>query len=183
MKLGGFIERVGAALVAPRIALGACDGPDSAGRTGGDAALLLALVFVATHTRELVAAVWVGAAESVRVGLNALFAALSRAVAMELAVLFASAVLLTLLVGRKRELGRDFDLACVAFVPLIAVKLSGTLLLLVTGLSVTTNLKWAFAVVAYGWAAAVLFMAWQTARARPDAAAEGAAAADGDPTP
>lgn len=162
----GFIERIGAALVAPRQALAEADEPDAAGRAGSDIAALIGLVFLATHTREIVYAMWVGAAESVRAGVLGLAGALSRAIAMDLAALFIAAFGLTIAAGRKRAMGRDFDLVCVAFVPLITVRLAAELGIQLTGAEVSDSLETLVATAAYGWAAAVLFLAWQTARAR-----------------
>lgn len=164
----GFIERVGTALVAPRCALAAADDADASGKTGSDVTLLVAMVFVATRARELVAALWVGIVEDAGIGMRAVISSLSRSIAMDLAFLFIAAIALTLAAGRKRAVGRDFDLACVAFVPLIAVELLATLALQLGQQGPTPLIRDAVAVVAYGWSVAVLVLAWRQARSRPD---------------
>lgn len=162
----GFIERVGAALAAPRRALAEADELDAAGRAGSDIAALIGLVFLVTHTREIVYSLWVGVAESARAGVIGLAGALSRAIAMDLALLFVAAFGLTLAAGGKRAMGRDFDLVCVAFVPLVVVRLCAELIIRLGDVQVTERVESLVAVCAYGWAAALLFLAWQTARAR-----------------
>ena len=161
-----FIERVGAAIVAPRRALAASDTGDDPGRAGSDAGALIALVFLVVATREIVAAVWLTAAAGIGVGFGALVGALSHSITMELAFIVVSAVALTLAAGRRRALGRDFDLACVAFVPIVVVKLSATLVLRAASYAPGPAVTNAISVTAYGWACVVLFFAWRQARSR-----------------
>lgn len=175
-RAAGFIERIGAALVAPRRALAAADTPAAAGKTGGDVAWLIALAFLATHTREVVLSVWLAGIEGILVGLSTLAGSLSRAVTMDLAFLFAAGIGLTVLAGRKRAVSRDLDLACVAFVPIAAVDVAATLLLRLLQMGPGAHgvaghlpaIDTAVSVLAYGWALVVLGLAWQTARARTD---------------
>lgn len=156
-------------MVAPREALAAADEDAAAGRAGSDVAALLAFGFVAAHLRELVAAAWVGYASGIRVGLSAIVGSISRAVAVDVMVLFGAALLLTVAVGRKRSIGRDIDLACVAFVPLLALQFAATLVFLLLGRApsaVAENAIWAGGLV---WCGAVLVLAWQHARRRAPA--------------
>jgi hypothetical protein len=172
----GFVERIGAALVAPVRALRAADSPENPGRAGTDAALLIAIAFVTMHAPELVAAGWMGYVEGAGVGLSAVVNALSAAVAADLVLLFIAAVVLTLAAGRQRSLGRDFDLACVAILPFVTVELVAGLVLAASGVDLAGFAASAIAAVAYGWTAAVLLLAWRQARARsPAAAATGGA--------
>ena len=164
-----FLERVGAALVAPRAALRTADRPGAEGRTAGDATTLVALSFLATHLREIVAAVWIGTLEGPGVGLSLVLGVASRVLAMKLVVLFIAALVLTLAAGRARSLGRDFDLACVAFVPYLAVELVGSLALqigIALGVDLFGSLTTITGILAYGWAGAILLLAWFQTRSR-----------------
>lgn len=166
-----FLERIGAALVAPRAALRAADRGGAEGRTAGDATALVALSFFAIYFREIVAAIWVGSLEGFGVGFGLVLGVASRVLAMKLAVLFIAALVLTLAAGRARSLGRDFDLACVAFVPYLTVEIVGSLVLRTTtalGLGLGPWFHVATEFLAYGWAGGILLLAWfhtQTRRA------------------
>lgn len=162
----GFIERLGAALLTPRNALAEADELDAAGRAGTDLAALIGLVFLATHTREITYAIWVGAAESLRAGAVGLAGALSRAVAMDLALLFIAAFALTITAGKKRAMGRDFDLACVTFIPLLSVRLVAELTQKLSGVEISGTWESVVAAVAYGWSGYLLLLCWSTTRAR-----------------
>ena len=175
----GFVERVGAALVAPRSALAEADEPTSAGTAGSDVALLIGLMFLVTRTREIAIALWVGAAESAGAGLQALAGALSQAIAWDLVLLFVAGFALTIAAGGKRAMGRDFDLACVAFVPLIVVRLVGELFFVILEFPLPEPGHEIIAWIAYGWSAFVLFTAWLCARARTDVGADARSATGG----
>lgn len=128
--------------------------------------MLIGLVFLVVATREIVASVWLVFAAGIGVGLQAIIASLSHSVTMELAFVVIAAVVLTVAAGRRRSIGRDFDLACVAFVPVVAVKLVATLVLRVAQITPSATLTTGISLVAYGWGAFVLFLAWRQARAR-----------------
>lgn len=170
----GFIERIGAALLAPRQALAAADAPQASGKAGSDAAWLIALAFLVTHTREVVLSVWLFAVEGLMVGLTTLMGSLGRAVTMDLAFLFVAGIALTILAGSKRAVNRDFDLACVAYVPIAALDMAATLLLRLLprgsagplAQSVGQSIHELVSPLAYGWALAVLVLAWRLARSR-----------------
>ncbi len=163
----GFIERIGAALLAPREAVAAADEKAaSEGRTGSDVALLIGLGFAAVYTHVVVAAVWLAIDESFVNALVVLFNALARNAANDLAFVFVSGIALTLAAGRRRSFGRDIDLAFVAYVPIALVRLAAELSLTLAGVAVSSTLSIAVAVLAYGWAALVLYFAWQQTRSR-----------------
>jgi thiol-disulfide isomerase/thioredoxin len=168
---GRLVERIGAALVAPRRALAAAEaasgtGQGAAARTGSDVAWLIALSVVAASTREVLAALWLMLAGSVRDGLGVLMSIFSQAAAMDLAFVLAAGVGITLVAGRRRSLGRDLDLAFVAYVPIAFVRLAAELALAITGAPVTGPVQRTVALLAYGWAGAILVLGWRTARAR-----------------
>lgn len=161
-----FIDRIGAALVAPRRALIAADAEADAGKTGSDAATLIVLAILAVHTREVVAAGWLAKTDGVLVAITVLATSLSAALLSSLAFLFFSGLALTVLAGRRRSVGRDFDLACVAFVPLATVELVAALVFRAADIAqggMTSNIA---TVIAYGWALAVLALGLQIARSR-----------------
>jgi len=163
-----FVERIGAALADPRAALAAADDPDNAGRTGTDAALLLIFAVIALHTREVVVSVWLGAVDSVGSGANALLALVGRSVGTDLVLILVAGVLVTIAAGRRRSVGRDFDLACVAYVPFVFVQLLAYLILGLAHVRLSRALTDAVGAVAFGWAALVVLLAVLHARKRSE---------------
>lgn len=170
-----FLERIGAALLAPRAALGAADRPEAAGRAGSDVAALIGLSLLCLHARQLVIAGWLAVAEGPRIGLTVLAGTLSRAVAMDLVFVFGAGVFLTVLAGGRRSVGRDFDLACVAYVPIAFVEVVATLGLRLTGQVAGALGDQLITVAAYGWATVILVLGVLMARARGSEATEDAA--------
>lgn len=162
----GLLTRLGLAIAGPRWALALADEPDHAGRAGTDLIRLLALSLVAIHTRELMAAGWLAAVIDARLGARALVDLLGRSVTTTLALLLIGAMLTWLAAGSRRALGRDFDLACVAVVPLIVVELVATLVVRTSGVAVPAAASWAIAGVGYGWTAALVVLAIAQARRR-----------------
>ena len=165
-----LIARLGLALVRPRAALAVADDPTDAGRAGTDLVVVLAVALVAIATRELVAAGWLGAVIDPGIGLRVLLGAASRAVTPALALLVVGAVVVWVGAGARRSLGRDFDLACVAVVPFVAVEVLATLVVRAADVVVTPAASWAIAGVGYAWAAVVLVLAVRQARRAPAAA-------------
>jgi hypothetical protein len=118
-----FIDRVGASVVAPRRAFAEAD----AGRGGtGDAALLLVLAFVCAELPSLVQAGWTGLVVGFGPALQTLLSRLARFAGGALIVWAAAGIAITLAAGRRRSPSKDFDLAGVAFVPYLVVKLVAT---------------------------------------------------------
>lgn len=163
-----FVDRIGAALAAPRIALAAADVESAAGRTGTDAALLLLFSVLALHTTQVVVSVWLGVVDSVGSGAGALMSLIGRSVGVDLVFILVAGVVVTLAAGGRRSVGRDFDLACVAYVPFVTVKLAAQLVVDVAGVPPTHGLRVAVLIAAFGWAAVVLALAVVRARARED---------------
>jgi thiol-disulfide isomerase/thioredoxin len=118
----GRLGRWGLALVAPRWALAIGDDPRQPGRAGSDLVALFGALLVALHLRALVAAGWLTAEFGLGVGGRAMAMVLSRAFTADLAFLVIGAGVVFALGGARRALGRAFDLACVAAVPLIVVE-------------------------------------------------------------
>ena len=161
-----FIDRVGAALVAPRRALIAADQTPDPGKTGTDAAMLILLGIVANHTRELVAAGWLAKTDGVGVALAVLASALSAALLSSLVFLFVSGTALTILAGKHRSIGRDYDLACVAFVPFITVEIGAALVFRVAQIRPGGTASGVATVIAYAWALGVIVLGLQLAWSR-----------------
>jgi len=159
----GFVTRVGLALVAPRWALAIGDDPRAPGRAGSDLIRLLALVLVCVHTRTLIAAVWIGTLVAPGFGLRAAVGSLSQAFTAPLAFLIAAAGLIWVLGGRQRTLGRAFDLACVALVPVMAVDIVGTLVMQVRFFSgagsMTVGLQTLLFGAGFAWSGALIALA------------------------
>lgn len=163
-----FVDRIGAALVAPRAALAAADEKDAAGRTGTDAALLLLFAVVALQTTQVVVSVWLGVVDSISSGLGALVSLVGRSVGRDLVFILVAGVAVTLAAGKRRSVGRDFDLACVAYVPFVAVKLLWYLVVTLTGIAPTAAVTDAVMLIAIGWATGVLALGVLHARRRKD---------------
>lgn len=161
-----FVERIGAAVAAPRRALAAADAEEAAGKTGGDVALLILISVLAVNTRAVVAAVWLAAVDGVRIAVSALMGTLTAALTTDLVFLFGAGVVVTVLAGKRRSIGRDFDLACVAFVPFVAVKLLAALVFSLAGWRLGGTPRDIVTVLAYGWGSIVVVLALLHARSR-----------------
>lgn len=165
-----FVDRIGAALVAPRAALAAADQEDAAGRTGTDAALLLVFAVLALHTTQVVVSVWLGAVDSVSSGFSAVVALIGRSVGTDLVFILVAGVVVTAAAGKRRSVGRDFDLACVAYVPFLTVKLLSYLVVTLAGIAPTKAVTDSVMLIAIGWAGVVLALGILHARRRQDKA-------------
>ena len=164
-----FITRVGAALIAPASALAAAS--RHIGKTPGDAALLLMLAFVAVNTRDVVAAGWMAVDGEIAHGARTLVSNLARVASAPLVFLVAGGIGVTVFAGKRRSLGSDFDLACVAFVPVVVVEVAASLVFTAAGATPTMFAMRVIAAVAYAWGAVVLALAIREARSRPGAQA------------
>ena len=159
----GFIDRVGAALVAPRRALAAAEG----GRGGlPDAVLLLVLKLLCFETQALVVGLWSFVAVGPGVALRALVAHVSTALGTDLVLLVAAGAVVTVLAGRRRNPARDFDLGAVAWVPVLAVDTIASLAARLAGVEVGPTAASVLWLVALGWMGLVLSLAVETARGR-----------------
>ncbi|HUH01992.1 MAG TPA: redoxin domain-containing protein [Kofleriaceae bacterium] len=127
---------------------------------------------MAAHLRELVAAGWLGWSNGLAVGVGAFVSAISRAIATDVLVLFGAALVLTVAAGRKRSLGRDMDLACVAFVPYMVVKAAAALILLAANRVPASWVELAVWAAGLAWCGVLLALAWRQASARPDRGGE-----------
>jgi hypothetical protein len=161
---GGWMERLGAALATPTHALAASETSGGSGRAPADLAVLILAGFMASNLPRMVKAAWLAADGSGIDGVHLLLADLSGALMAPLVFVVVGGIALAVLAGRHRSMAADFDLACVAAVPLAAVPM-----LLQLAARVGLWSPWLFAVaswLSYGWGAGLLFLAVRQARRR-----------------
>ena len=116
-------SRIGLAIVRPQAALALAGDREHAGRSGADLLGAIVVLIFATQLRGLLAAAWLGQAVSWMLGGRALLQLLQGALTIDLGVLVIAAVLIFAASGRRREVGRSFDLACVAVLPVVLLQL------------------------------------------------------------
>lgn len=134
--------------------MAASERPAGQGRSASDIALLLVLAVVALETKELITAGWL-LTDGELGGLNMIVVAAQNHLIMPVIVLLGASVGLSVLAGRRRNFSADFDLACVALVPLVAIEIANRLLFL-AGL----NAHNVFVVIGYGWYGALMIVAY-----------------------
>lgn len=158
------VDRLGAALVAPRAALEAAEKPTPPGRAPGDLAILILAGFAATHLVSITRAGWMLIDGDGTGAVDTLLTQLSEAVRAPLVFVLGGGLLILLLAGKRRSPATDFDLACIAGVPLglmaVAIQLLGRFGVGSAGLS--------RAALAVGcvWGGAILLLALRQARRR-----------------
>ena len=161
---GGWMERLGAALAAPRTALARSETEGGSGRAPADLAVLILAGFMASRLERLVKAAWLAIDGAGVDGVHMLLADLSGALMTPLIFVVVGGFTVTLAAGQRRSLASDFDLACIAAVPIAAFP---PLVQLITRLemaspALVTAANWA----SYLWSAAILVLAAQQARRR-----------------
>jgi thiol-disulfide isomerase/thioredoxin len=159
-----LLTRVGLAIVRPRFALAAAADRKNAGRSGSDLILLILLLLAATQLRSLVGAAWLGAAVDSMIGLRAAVQILTRTLTVDLAFLVLGAFVLFAAGGAKRNLGRAFDIACVAVIPMIVLELVATTIVRALDAQVPMQVGWVLAAISWGWAGSLLALGWRPAR-------------------
>ena len=147
-----FLGRLGLAITSPRRALAVASDRAHAGRSGSDLIAVIGLLLLATQLRGLVAAGWLGTSVSPGLGFRGLMHVLTRSLTIDLGFLVVSAIVLFAAGGVKRNLGRAFDLACVAALPLVFVDLTATVVVRIADLEVPREVGIALAVASYFWA-------------------------------
>ncbi len=158
------IDRLGAALVAPAAALEAAEKPTPLGRAPGDLAVLVLAGFAATHLVTITRAGWMLIDGDGTGAIDTLLTQLSDAVRAPLVFVLCGGLLVLLLAGKRRAAATDFDLACVAAVPL---GLMAVLVQLLARLDVySPGIDRAALVVGCAWGAVILLLAVRQARRR-----------------
>ena len=168
----GLLARVGLAVARPRLALALAGDRKHAGRSGSDLIVVIAMLIGATQLRAMFGAVWLGTAVGMCFGLRCVMHVLTGALTVDLGFLVVGALVLWAAAGARSGLGRVFDLACVAALPLFLVDLAAVTVVraleaveLVHG--VAMPLGWALAGISWGWTGALLALAWRSARVAP----------------
>ncbi|MCW5802061.1 MAG: TlpA family protein disulfide reductase [Deltaproteobacteria bacterium] len=159
------MTRIGLALTHPRWALAVAGDRRHAGRSGSDLIVVCFALVLATQVRALFAAGWMATAIDGRLGLRALSQILTQTLALDLAFLLVGAFGLWIAAGPRRSLGRAFDLACSAALPLFVVDIAFTTVLRGFGVDrVPGPLVWVFTGVAWGWTGALFALALRQAK-------------------
>lgn len=153
-----FLGRLGLAITSPRAALATAADRGHAGRSGSDLIAVIGLFLLATQLRGLFAAGWLGVSVAPGLGLRGLTHVLTRSLTIDLGFLVVGALVLFAAGGRRRNLGRAFDLACVAALPLVLVDLAATVVVRTADLDVPRVVGTALSVMSFAWAGALLVL-------------------------
>ena len=162
-----FPERVGAAIATPRHALARAARRNNAGLAGQDLFILVALSLVALEMSELVRLVWIGVVDGPWVAINLIAQLIARSVMSALIFVLCASVVITIAAGVARSWSRDFDLACVAVIPIVAIELVKGATSRLADVSVTPTLQWISNAGAYAWAVAIAIVAIYQVRRGP----------------
>jgi thiol-disulfide isomerase/thioredoxin len=161
----GLVVRLGMVISDPRWTLAAAGDRRHAGRSGSDLLAAIAVVLVATQLRAVASAVWLAVEVAPGFGVRAALRALTDALTLPLVLLVVGGLAVFALAGSRRSLGRAFDLACVAVLPLLVVKLVATAVVQLVG--VPGPVSWLIPVASYSWMGALIAIAIQPARSAP----------------
>lgn len=163
-----FWERLGLAITQPRWALHVAADRDHAGRSGSDLIAVMVLLLAATQLRGLATAVWFGSSVEVGLGLRVAMRVLTGALTLDLGLLVLGALAVFAFAGARRNLGRAFDLACVAALPLLFVRLGATVVVRTAGAgAVPEAVSWLLSALSYGWMFSLIALATRTERVAP----------------
>ena len=147
------------AIVQPRAALALVGDRRHQGRSSSDLFALILLVVVATRLAPMFEAGWHVAAISVGYGVRFALHILTRMLTYDLALLVVGALVLWIATGAKRDVGRAFDFACVAIVPLLVVELVATPVVTLLEIDVPRPVGWGLTGLATSWSAALIALA------------------------
>ena len=158
-----IVDRVGQALVAPRRALARTD---AEGGGASDALALLLVKLVCLDLPALVMAGWAMLLGGFGQGLTLVGLRMRAALSMDVVLMFIGGIVVTLAAGRRRKPARDFDLACVAWIPVLLVDAAASLAANVLGATVPAWMRYGLWGAALLWMGGLLGAAVATARAR-----------------
>ena len=153
-----FVDRLGLAIVAPKQALAIAGDRYNPGRSGSDLLAMVLLLVLATQLRGVFGSLWVGSAVDAGLGARSLVHVLATSVTVDLVLLVIAAVAI-FAASSRREIGRAFDLACVAALPLIFVELAATLVVRLLDVSVPELAMRLLSSGSYAWAGALVALA------------------------
>jgi len=160
----GFVARLGLAITAPRDALALGGQRRYAGRSGSDLLAAIALLLAATELRWIIQALWLGFSVSATVGLRALVQVLTGTLALDLGLLAIAAAIIAVGGRLMHDLGRAFDLACVAVLPLVFVDLGAGVIVAALDVTPIDGVRWAIIALACGWSFVLVVLAIVGAR-------------------
>ncbi|MBV8762846.1 MAG: TlpA family protein disulfide reductase [Deltaproteobacteria bacterium] len=161
----------------PRAALATAGDREHAGRSGTDLLAAILVLIVATRLRTLVQAGWAGGVLGGKYAVQLVVQLLTDTLTIPLGILVIAAAAIWAASGPRRELGRAFDLACVAVMPLVFVDLIAGVVLHALDIAVPMPLMWALTALAYGWTGSLVALAMLEARRPMPPALRGAASA------
>jgi thiol-disulfide isomerase/thioredoxin len=159
-----LVARLGLALVRPTAALAIAGDRRHTGRSGSDLLAAICVLLLATQLRALVAAGWLGVSVDAVLGVRALVQTLSDSIVVDLGFLVVGAAVIYAASGPRRELGRAFDLACVAALPLLFVDLAASVVVYAAELSVPRNVMWLLSSTSYVWTGVLVALAVRETR-------------------
>ena len=160
-----FVARLGLAITQPRWALSLAADRGNTGRSGSDLIAVIALVLAATQLRGFATAVWLGSAVDPGFGVRAAIPVLSGALSVKLGLLVLGALTVFALADARRDLGRAFDLSCVAALPLVFVDLVASVAVRTAGVTaVPIVVAWLLSALSFGWMGALVALALRPAR-------------------
>jgi thiol-disulfide isomerase/thioredoxin len=160
-----FLGRLGLAIAYPRRALAVAADRHHAGRSGSDLIAAIVLVLAATRLRGFATAAWLGGSVDLGVGIRAALLVLTTTLTVDLGLLVLGALVVFAFGGRRYPLGRAFDLACVAALPLLLVDLGATVVVRTAGITtVPAAMSWFMTGTSYGWMGVLIALATRQAR-------------------
>lgn len=160
-----FLGRLGLAIAYPRRALAVAADRRHAGRSGSDLIAAIVLVLAATRLRGFATAAWLGSSVDLGVGMRAALLVLTSTLTVDLGLLVLGALVVFAFGGRRYPLGRAFDLACVAALPLLLVDLGATVVVRTAGITtVPAAMSWFMTGISYGWMGVLIALATRQAR-------------------
>jgi len=163
-----FLARLGLAITEPRWALATAADRANAGRSGSDLIAVIALVLAATQLRGLASAVWLGISVGAGFGLRVAVGVLGGALGLPVTLFVLGALVVFMLSGPRRNLGRSFDLACVAALPLLFINLVVTVVVRAAGIEAIPGIvSVVVSALSLGWMGALLALALRPARIAP----------------
>jgi thiol-disulfide isomerase/thioredoxin len=160
----GWLTRLGLALARPRWAMVIAADRRTAGRAGSDLIAAIAVLLLATHLRGLASSVWLASEVAPGFGLRAAMRVLTSALTVDLGLLMIGSFVVFALAGERRNLGRAFDLACVAVLPVVVIELVATVIVRAADLAVPVPVSWLLAGASYAWMGALIALAIRPAR-------------------
>jgi thiol-disulfide isomerase/thioredoxin len=149
------------AITRPQAALALAGNRKHAGRSGSDLLGMLCVLVLATQLRALVSTFWLAALVSWGLAGRAFVQLVQGMFTIDLGVLVVAALVIFTAAGRRREVGRAFDLGCVTVMPLVVVQLVALVLARITGLDVPAGVAYG---VGLAWTGSLVALAAYEAR-------------------